>query len=110
MKIIFSPEFKRKISIIAIFFASIYQLSIIFTIIDIFESSFNERNTILLFFNICYIISLYAYNEKIDKILNLRGQYFSKNREKMNKEQLNEENAKICKQLFEEILDGDFRP
>ena len=110
MKIIFSPECKRKISKIAIFFASLFQLSLIFTIINIFKSGFNEENTILLFFNICYIISLYAYNEKIDKIFNLRGQYFSKNREKMNKEQLNEENAKICKQLFEEILDGDFRP
>lgn len=110
MKIYFSNNFKRKLSIISIFFAEVFQFYIIFTIIDIISNGINEENIILLIFNIFYILALYFYNSKINAIFNLRGRYFAKDRNKMKENEKNKDNEEICKILFENILDGDFRP
>lgn len=109
MKITLSKEFKRKLSIISILFAKIFQLYIIFTLAHIYDDGITFENITMLIFNIFYILALYFYDEKIDKIFNLRGNYLSLKRENMSKSEINEDNARICKELFEEILDGDFR-
>lgn len=110
MKIIMNSEFKRKLSILSIFFSDLFQFYIIFTIWHIVNEGFTENNVIMLIFNIFYIFALHFYNEKINRVFNLRGRYLSINREKMTPEQINEENEYICKELFENIFDGDFRP
>lgn len=110
MKIIFSHNFLNKLSKISIFFTYIFQLWIIITISHICTSGFNEENIVLLILNVFLIISIYIYNFKINKVFDLRGKYLSSNREKMTKEEINKENAEICKELFENIFDGDFRP
>ena len=110
MKIVINEEFKRKLSIVSIFFAEIFQLYIILTIADIIDNGFTESNVIMLIFNIFYILALYFYNNKINQVFKLRGKYLSLKREKMSQEEINEDNKKICEELFEKIFDGDFRP
>lgn len=110
MKIYFFDNFKRKLSIVSIFFAELFQFYIIFTITDIINNGINEENIILLIFNIFYILTLYFYNSKINAIFKLRGRYLAKDRNKMNESEKNKDNEEICKMLFEDILDGDFRP
>ncbi len=110
MKIIFSKDFKRKLSIVSIFFAKIFQLYIFLTIADIIDNGFTETNTIMLIFNIFYILALYFYNDKINQVFKLRGKYLSLKRDHMSTQEINEDNQKICKELFEDIFDGDFRP
>lgn len=109
MKIILSKEFKRKLSIISISFAQIFQLYIIFTLIHIYEDGATFETITMLIFNIFYILALYFYNSKIDKIFELRGKYLSLKRDNMSENEINEDNKQICQELFEEILDGDFR-
>lgn len=110
MKIIFNKEFKRKLSIVSIFFAEIFQLYIILTIADIVDNGFTESNVILLIFNVFYILALYFYNDKINQVFKLRGKYLSLKKEHMSTQEINEDSRKICKELFENIFDGDFRP
>ena len=110
MKIVFSKEFIRKLSIVSIFFASIFQFYILFTIVDIIDKGLTETNFLMLLFNISYILSFYFFNQKIDAIFEMRGKYLKNNREKISKEDIAKNNEEICKKIFEEILDGDFRP
>lgn len=106
-----STEFKTKLSKISIFFANIFQIYIIFTIGDMIDNGMNESNLIMLVFNIFYIIALYFYNSKTDAIFELRGKFLSVDyNEKMTEKEKNTEIKKICKKLFYDILDGDFRP
>ena len=110
MKITFSKKFLLKISKISIFFTYIFQLWFFITISHICTAGFNEENILLLIFNFFMIISIYFYNDKINKVYNLRGRYLSLKREKMTQKEIDEDNAFICKELFENIFDGDFRP
>lgn len=105
----FTDNFKSKVSKLAILLSNIFQLYIIFTLIDIINNGFNYTNFILLIFNIAYIISFQTYNKKINEIFDLRGRYLSLKRKNMSVEEINNDNEQICKKLFEEILDGDFR-
>ena len=97
------------ISKISIILSNIFQLYILFTITNIANNGFNEENTIMLIFNIAYIISFQTYNNKIDKLFDQRGEFFSKKREKMTKEEVNKDNERICNNIFLDILNGDFR-
>lgn len=110
MKIVISKEFKRKLSVVTIFFAEIFQLYIILTIFNIIDNGFTESNVIMLIFNIFYIFALYIYNDKINQVFKLRGKYLSLKRENMSAQEINDDNRKICEELFENIFDGDFRP
>lgn len=110
MKVVINEEFKRKLSIVSIFFAEIFQLYILLTIADIIDNGFTESNVIMLIFNIFYILAIHFYNDKINQVFRIRGKYLSLKRKKMSQEEINEDNKKICEELFEKIFDGDFRP
>lgn len=89
--------------------SNIFQCYIIFTIARIIEEGFNETNIIMLLFNIAYIISFQVYNNKINLIFEQRGKYLSLKYENADLKTINERNREICKSLFEDTFDGDFR-
>lgn len=104
-----SKSIIKIISKISIILSNIFQLYILFTIENIASNGFNEKNIVMLIFNIAYIISFQTYNNKIDKLFNQRGEFFSKKREKMTKEEIDKDNEKICNNIFLDIFDEDFR-
>ena len=110
MKIFFSKNFLLKFSKVSIFITYIFQFWLIITISHIFTDGFNEENITLLIFNFFLILTLYFYNEKIKIADGIKKEILSLKREKMTQEEINKENAEICKELFLDIFDGDFRP
>ena len=110
MKISFSKTFLLKLSKISIFITYIFQFWFIITISHICTNGFDEEKILLLIFNFFLILSINFYNKKINNLYKLRGKYLSLKREKMSKEEINRENEEICKELFLDIFDGDFRP
>lgn len=99
----------KKIIKLSVLLSNIFQCYIIFTIARIIEEGFNETNTIMLLFNIAYIISFQVYNNKINLIFEQRGKYLSLKYENADLKTINERNREICKSLFEDTFDGDFR-
>lgn len=99
----------KAITKVSIIMAKLFQFYIVFTIAHIVDDGFNQNNIIMLLFNLAYIISFQTYDNKINSLYEQRGKYFSKSYYANDAEVINKTNKEICKTLFEDIFDGDFR-